>query len=376
MKRKIMLGVLGLLVSSTYLSHNVKAFGDEDGIMTNGELSKWTKNHNSRIEAVEGISARNRLRVTELEKNQQDVAEVKIKSESNESRIGNLEKNKLDISEIEKRSIRNESSVNSNSKKIITTNDKLDTHINKYEDALDRLKKKNDEEDKHLVENDHKIEADEKDIAKHEKRLDTDEKIIADHTKKIEADEKQLQEQDKAIFKVVGGTYATNSQPVKVNKIDDNTGRIVKLENRAVDPSGIEKNKTSITNNEGRIKINESKITNNMNSIADNSEEIDNNSERISTLDSKVDGLEGEMNKGFAMSAAMASVDFQTVKVGNVGVGVGIGNYQDSQAISIGVGMRPSDNTTVNVKGAMSTGSNQESMVGAGATYQFNIFGS
>lgn len=112
-----------------------------------------------------------------------------------------------------------------------------------------------------------------------------------------------------------------------------------------------------------------------MKKIEYNSRSISNNSERIGSLEGKVDGLETEMKKGFAMSAAMSSIDFQILDVGDAGFGFGVGNYKNSEAVSLGVGVRPTENMTLNLKGAMSTGKGQETMVGGGAVYKFNLFG-
>lgn len=60
--------------------------------------------------------------------------------------------------------------------------------------------------------------------------------------------------------------------------------------------------------------------------IEENKTAISNNSQRITNLDSKVNNLQGEMSKGFAMSVAM------------------------------------------------STGTKQETMIGAGAPYKIRIF--
>ncbi len=110
--------------------------------------------------------------------------------------------------------------------------------------------------------------------------------------------------------------------------------------------------------------------------IANNKGEIQNNSEKINNLDNRVNNLQGEMNKGFAMSAAMSNVDFQTLEVGELGIGAGVGNYQNAQAISFGLGLRATENLSMNVKGAMSTGIKQETVIGAGATYKIRVCGS
>jgi hypothetical protein len=130
------------------------------------------------------------------------------------------------------------------------------------------------------------------------------------------------------------------------------------------------------TETTGKLDENKDKTEVNEKNIADNKTAIDNNSGRITNLDNKVNNLQGEMNKGFAMSAAMSTVDFQALEVGELGIGAGIGNYQNAQAVSLGLGLRATDNLSMNVKGAMSTGTKQETMIGAGATYKIRVFGS
>ena len=157
-------------------------------------------------------------------------------------------------------------------------------------------------------------------------------------------------------------SYAEGAQPVV--KADINRARIEALEStRATESEQIVNNTAKIEEHEEKISINQS-----------HSYYIEQNSNRIDKLESRVDNLQSEMNKGFAMSAAMSSVDFQVLEVGDAGLGVGVGNYQNAQAISLGMGLRPTERTTFNVKGAMSTGKKQETMVGAGAVYKFNLF--
>jgi len=74
-------------------------------------------------------------------------------------------------------------------------------------------------------------------------------------------------------------------------------------------------NETNIATNTAKTEVNETNISNNKTAISDNSQ-------RITNLDNKVDNLQGEMNKGFAMSAAMTSVDFQSLEVGEMGISV------------------------------------------------------
>ena len=145
----------------------------------------------------------------------------------------------------------------------------------------------------------------------------------------------------------------------------------------------METNEAEISNNTKNIEGNKANISKNTKNIVTNTEKIEyngrsisDNSERIGSLEGKVDGLETEMKKGFAMAAAMSSIDFQVLDVGDAGFGFGVGNYKNSDAVSLGVGVRPTENMTLNVKGAMSTGKGQETMVGGGAVYKFNLFGS
>lgn len=191
-------------------------------------------------------------------------------------------------------------------------------------------------------------------------------KKMAIHQAESDIAIEKLEAQDKAIFEEIGSSRDANAKPIRENKIDKNREMILALERENQD---ITDTKILSENNKAKTEVNETNISSNKTAISDNSQ-------RITNLDNKVDNLQGEMNKGFAMSAAMTSVDFQSLEVGEMGIGAGVGNYQNSQAVSLGLGLRATENLSMNVKGAMSTGTKQETMVGAGATYKIKIFGS
>lgn len=162
------------------------------------------------------------------------------------------------------------------------------------------------------------------------------------------------------------GEVAKNAKEV-AEKVKKDTGE---------NSEKIEDNKKGINNNKSTIAKNNKSIENNDASISENRQVIHNNSRRISNLEGKVSSMENEMNKGFAMSAAMASMDFQVLEVGELGLGLGVGNYQNAEAVSLGLGLRASESLSVNMKGAMSTGKDQETMIGAGAVYKLRVLGS
>lgn len=235
---------------------------------------------------------------------------------------------------------------------------------------------------------DHKIESDkaiaqlkEQDIllkATDAKLTKTDENL-KEADSKIQKNIDQLEKHHDAVYETIGTTRDADAKDIKVVKADINRDRIIALEGQTKsvekNEADITKNTDGIVKNKAKTEVNETNIAANTEKIEYNNRNISNNSERIGSLEGKVDGLETEMKKGFAMAAAMSSIDFQVLDVGDAGLGFGVGNYKNSDAVSLGVGVRPTENMTLNVKGAMSTGKSQETMVGGGAVYKFNLFG-
>jgi len=257
--------------------------------------------------------------------------------------------------ELEKKEIKEE--INTVSDVALTNKTTLEEH----KKELARL----DDVDKQLIEKDKKLQAVDEDLKTKDKHLEKVDATLASNMNDII-------KHNNAIYEDVT-SYAEGAQPVV--KADINRARIEALEStRATESEQIVNNTAKIEEHEEKISINQSQISQAQELIDHNSYYIEQNSNRIDKLESRVDNLQSEMNKGFAMSAAMSSVDFQVLEVGDAGLGVGVGNYQNAQAISLGMGLRPTERTTFNVKGAMSTGKKQETMVGAGAVYKFNLF--
>ena len=384
---------------------------------------------NSKIEVVEkGISNN----TTKIEGNTTNITDNNEKIVKNSENIagnnGRLDKMKMDVDAIREDSIKKIGEIDHNSKynKYLTevngrninlVNEETEANTKKTEEnkeksetALTTAKgnttniagnKENLEKNTSSITainkelGDHKIESDkaiaqlkEQDILL--KATDTKVNTAIDNLKETDAKLAQtdkelkgavttLEEHHDAVYETIGTTRDANAKDTRVVKADINRDRIIALEDQTksvtVNEADISNNTTNIEGNKTNISKNTTNIERNQTNIASNRNEIYNNSERIGSLEGKVDGLETEMKKGFAMAAAMSSIDFQVLDVGDAGFGFGVGNYKNSDAVSLGVGVRPTENMTLNVKGAMSTGKGQETMVGGGAVYKFNLFG-
>jgi len=136
--------------------------------------------------------------------------------------------------------------------------------------------------------------------------------------------------------------------------------------------TGIKENSERITKNTENIKENKSNIKENESNIEINSNRIADNSGRIDRVESKVQSLENEMNRGFAMAAATSSIVYPALEKGDLGIGAGVGGYSNSQAVALGVAMQPAENFRVNANVSTSDGS--DAMYGAGVGYKFNMF--
>lgn len=168
--------------------------------------------------------------------------------------------------------------------------------------------------------------------------LDTNTQNEIDKTNdKVDANKDQITANKDAIDEVKG-TADTNADSIE--KIGEFlTGKVKQQQDNA---AGIEKNAAAIEDNRNAIM---------------------NNSSRI-------DSLQKESRNGIAGVAAMASMDFKSLSAGEVGIGVGYGNFKDSNAVAVGVGYAVTDNFSTNVK--LST-AGEDWVTGAGAVYKFSV---
>ena len=176
---------------------------------------------------------------------------------------------------------------------------------------------------------------------------------------------------------------------IETNKtsITDNTSAI-KANKTAItnNTSAIDANKTAITNNTNTINTNRIAITNNTNAINANRTVIENHEDRIQQLESRKLNLDKQINQlhrdikslddrlasGIAASNAMAGLVSAT-KDGKSMIAVGLGTYRDRSAIAIGIS-RLSDNGRWKAKFSFATGmngSNKDLSTSTSIGYQF-----
>lgn len=177
-------------------------------------------------------------------------------------------------------------------------------------------------------------------------------------------------------------TKADKSNLDKLQKnIDSHASKISNVEDKvAKNKENIAANKNAVDNHEKRISRNERILrqqavveAETRAAVIANAQGIYQNSEAIKTLNSRVDHLDDKLNKGMALMSAMATVDFQDVNAGEIGIGAGLGHYGNSQGVAVGVAYAPSDDFKINAKYSVSTSDVKTSAVGVGAVYKFKV---
>lgn len=228
--------------------------------------------------------------------------------------------------------------------------DRLDKEkLNKEQYKLDQsvLKDKvNNKLDKDKYEADKNTQADKDKLQ--------DEKIKANHNKvnKVEQNLNDLKEQSEFNDKLLNDKISQNKNEIAQNKADQD-----------------EVNKAQAENN----KAQDEAIKNNSNRIDTMEKDFAQYDNRISGVERKVDELDGKMNKGLSLMAAMAAVDFQNVEEGEMAIGAGVGHYGNAQSVAVGVAYSPVQNLNLNLKYSVTAGDIKSSAIGAGASYKFRV---
>lgn len=198
-----------------------------------------------------------------------------------------------------------------------------------------------------------------------EESMGTDFSLEGEVTTELEVEQSQqiIEVGEEAIgtFPGIDGVEKTSIE-VESEKYNDKIENSKRTSDNTI---GIKENSERITKNTENIKENGSNIETNSDRIADNSGRID-------RVESRVQSLENEMNRGFAMAAATSSIVYPTLEKGDLGIGAGVGGYSNSQAVALGVAMQPAENFRVNANVSTSDGS--DAMYGAGVGYKFNMF--
>lgn len=132
-------------------------------------------------------------------------------------------------------------------------------------------------------------------------------------------------------------------------------------------------NEKKIESMEDKIKINSEEIVANNNFLEEQEEYIVDNTREIKNSNNKLDNLNKKVNKGLALISAMSAIEFQNLEVGNIGIGLGVSHYINSQGIAVGVGYAPTDTFIINAKYSMTTENINSSAIGLGLAYRFSL---
>ena len=161
-----------------------------------------------------------------------------------------------------------------------------------------------------------------------------------------------------------------------------------KIKNKA-DFKYAEDNRSAIINQEKTIteqgkaiENNTQQISNNTTQIEKNTYEIEelkkrkfgNNDAQINALNNKINNLENKMNKGFSLMAAMSSIDFGQAQEGDLLIGAGLGHYENSQGVAVGIAYVPNKATTITAKYSVNTDDIHTSAIGIGITHKLYNF--
>ena len=164
-----------------------------------------------------------------------------------------------------------------------------------------------------------------------------------------------------------------NEAAIGVNREDigDNLAAIgVNREDIGDNLAAIGVNREDIGDNLAAIGVNREDIGDNLAAIGVNREDIGANEAEIVRLDTRVtnevDRLDGEIDRldeGIAMATALSMMEVPSGH--KFGLSLGVGHYQDRQAMALGVGFRPKKNLLIRVGGAYGFDSNKAAIGGS-----------
>lgn len=322
------------------------------------------------IETVKSDIATNKAATDKAIKETKENLEGQLANKADKETVENLGKEvakKADKTDLDKKADKSELDNKADKTELANKADKsavdgLGTRVQTAEDAVKANQKAIAANSENIQKNTKKIDDTLKNIENninttHESTLALQDKVEA-NTKKAEANEKKIQANEDKIAK-------------NTTEIDKNKKDIAKVKDKAdKNEKNIETNTKAIANHEKRIRNVEAQTTD---AIVANREAINQNSAAIKTLNNRMDQLDDKVNKGMALMSAMATVDFQDVNAGEIGIGAGLGHYGNSQGVAVGVAIAPSENLRVNAKYSVSTSNIKTSAVGVGAVYKFKV---
>ena len=179
-------------------------------------------------------------------------------------------------------------------------------------------------------------------------------------------------------------TARTISENNLTNKIEDNSKIIASVEAKNIKAQkDIELNSTKIEKNSKNIakieKLHENServqgtIDNHEARISAQEEEIMRTRAKMDDINRRVDSLNNKVNRGMSLMAAMTAIDFQNVRAGEIGIGAGLGHFENSQGVAVGAAYAPTENIRINAKYSVSTDNIKTSAIGIGGTIKFKM---
>lgn len=178
---------------------------------------------------------------------------------------------------------------------------------------------------------------------------------------------------ERRITNVAGGVEANDA--VNVAQLDAVTKAAGLTEKEIIDinngkaPSLNEK----IENNKEKLEEHDKYIRNSTINTEEIRQSVASNKQAIDGLSNRMDKMETKLNRGMSLMSAMSNVDFTDVNSGEIGIGAGVGHYENSQSIAVGVAYAPTDNLKFSAKWAATAGYPRSNTIGAGVTYKFKI---
>lgn len=216
---------------------------------------------------------------------------------------------------------------------------------------------------------------------------------ILENSKAVSNEQTLREETDKTLLsritnnsKIISEEQAARkiSEDNLTNKIQDNSKIIASAEAKNTEmQKDIEGNSMKIENNRKNIakieKLHENsekfqeKINNHEARISAQEEEMMRTRAKMDDINSRIDRLDSKVNRGMSLMAAMTAIDFQDVRTGEVGIGAGLGHFENSQGIAVGVAYAPAENVRINAKYSVATDDIKTSAVGIGGTIKFKV---
>lgn len=96
-----------------------------------------------------------------------------------------------------------------------------------------------------------------------------------------------------------------------------------------------------------------------------------NQEEKIQENKREIEHLNKKVEKGTSMLVAMANVDFQDLREGDIGIGAGVGSYSGAQAVAVGVAYAVNEDMKVHAKWGTVAGDPHYNALGGGISYRF-----